>query len=95
MIYIRRLIWDDWNVGHIARHQVTPDVVEEVCRGAPVISETYRDRLRVVGPIQGGRVFTVILEPQQEEGVYYVVTARPADRRERRNYQEQRETGQS
>jgi hypothetical protein len=31
MIHIRRLIWDDWNIAHIARHEVSPDEVEEVC----------------------------------------------------------------
>ena len=33
MVYIRRLIRDDWNVVHISRHQVTSDEIEEVCHG--------------------------------------------------------------
>ena len=33
MIVIRRLIWDSWNITHIARHDVTPDEVEDVCHG--------------------------------------------------------------
>ena len=90
MIYIRLLIWDTWNVPHIARHQVAPEEVEEVCHGDPVTSDTYKGRLRVVGPTRSGRVLTVILAPEDEEGVYYPVTARPADRRERRNYEQQR-----
>ena len=33
MIVIRRLVWDTWNIVHIARHDVVPDEVEEVCHG--------------------------------------------------------------
>ncbi len=29
MIVIRRLIWNSWNIEHIARHDVTPDEVED------------------------------------------------------------------
>ena len=90
MLHIRLLIWDTWNVPHIARHQVVPEEVEEVCHGKPTTGETYNGGLRVVGPTLGGRILTVILAPQEEQGVYYVVTARPADRRERRNYEQQR-----
>jgi uncharacterized DUF497 family protein len=90
MLHVRLLIWDTWNVPHITRHQVVPEEVEEVCHGQPITSETYNGRLRVVGPTLNGRMLTVILAPQEEQGVYYVVTARPADRRERRNYDQQR-----
>lgn len=90
MLNIRRLRWDDWNVPHTARHQVTQEEVEEVCRGQPVTSETYKGRFRVVGPTRRGRMLTVILAPQEEEGIYYPVTARLADRKERRNYRQQR-----
>jgi len=31
VIFMRRLVWDVWNVGHIARHRVDPEEVEEVC----------------------------------------------------------------
>lgn len=88
MLTVKRLIWDAWNVAHIARHEVVPDEVEEVCHGRPMTSQTYGERLRVVGPSRSGKMLTVILAPQEEEGVYYVVTARPASRKERRRYQE-------
>jgi uncharacterized protein len=87
---IRRLIWDAWNVGHIARHRVTPEEVEEVCHGEPVTSQTYKGRIRVVGPTQRRRMLTVILAPTDEHGVYYPITARPADRKERRHYDDAR-----
>ena len=89
MLSVRRLIWDAWNVAHIARHDVIPEEVEEVCHDQPVTSETYKGRLRVVGLTQSGRILTVILAPTPEAGVYYPITARPADRKERRNSREE------
>ena len=90
MLFVRRLIWDTWNIAHIARHDVIPDEVEEVCHGQPMTSHTYKGRLRVVGPTRSRRMLTVILAPTEEPGVYYPVTARPADRKERRGYAQQR-----
>ncbi len=92
MLFVRRLIWDTWNIAHIARHDVIPEEVEEVCHGQPMTSQTYNGRLRVVGPTRRHRMLTVILAPKEEPGVYYPVTARPADRKERRNYEQQRGT---
>jgi uncharacterized DUF497 family protein len=92
MLFVRRLIWDTWNIAHIARHDVIPDEVEEVCHGQPVTSQTYKGRLRVVGPTRSRRMLAVILAPTEEPGTYYPVTARPADRKERRNYEQQRGT---
>ena len=89
MLSVRRLIWDAWNVAHIARHDVIPEEVEEVCHDEPMTSETYKGRLRVVGLTQSGRILTVILAPTPDAGVYYPVTARSADRKERRNYREE------
>jgi uncharacterized DUF497 family protein len=89
MLSVRRLIWDAWNVAHIARHRVIPEEVEEVCHDKPVTSETYKGRLRVVGLTRSGRILTVILAPTPDADVYYPITARPADRKERRNYQEE------
>jgi uncharacterized protein len=84
-LYIRRLIWDSWNVPHIARHEVTPDEVEEVCHGRYVTLAGYEGRVLVLGPTQAERMLVAVLEPV-ERGVYYPVTARPASRKERRYY---------
>jgi uncharacterized DUF497 family protein len=92
MLFVRRLIWDTWNIAHIARHDVIPEEVEEVCHGQPMTSQTYNGRLRVVGPTRSRRMLTVILAPTGEPGVYYPVTARPADRKERRGYEQQKGT---
>ena len=85
MLFIRRLIWDAGNVAHIARHDVSQEEVEEVCEGEFIHRETYKGRLLIIGPTQTGRILAIVLAPEGED-VYYVVTARPADRRERRDY---------
>lgn len=87
MISILNLRWDDWNRAHIARHQVAPEEVEDVCYGDPMVEHGYKGRYRLVGSTHAGRMLAVVLAPE-EAGVYYPVTARPASRRERRRYQE-------
>lgn len=87
MVSINRLIWDPWNVGHIARHEVTPAEVEQVCTSAFIARQSYAGRILIIGPTNDNRILAVVLDPQ-DDGDYYVVTARPASRRERRRYQE-------
>lgn len=85
MTSFKALVWDDWNIAHIARHSVTKDEVEEVVLGEVQWSWTYGGRIRLIGPTQAEQMLTVILAPKQE-GNYYPVTARPASRSERRRY---------
>src|SRR5712692_7342635 len=91
MLTIRRLAWDPGNVAHIARHAVSQDEVEEVCHRDPFADAGKKGRIRLLGPTHAGRMLAVILDPEEEEGVYYPVTARPASRKERRLYREQKE----
>lgn len=69
MLYIRRLIWDQWNVAHIARHQVTLGKVEQVCLGNPVDLQSYKGRVVLIGPTKSDRMLAVVLDPEGE-GVY-------------------------
>lgn len=83
---IKELVWDTWNVTHIARHGVLRDEVEEICTSEAITSETYAGRIRVIGSTVVGRVLTVILAPKGDD-IYYPVTARPASRKERQIYE--------
>ena len=69
MLIVSRLIWDDWNIAHIARHKVFPDEVEQVCHNKPTTDRSYKGRLRIVGPTKTGRMITIILDPENKEGV--------------------------
>ncbi|MCC7353964.1 MAG: BrnT family toxin [Anaerolineae bacterium] len=87
MPFIRRLIWDAWNIAHIARHDVTPDEVEEVCQGRALTFTAHKGRILLIGTTAGARTLAIVLEPIRPD-VYYIVTARPASRKERRLYRE-------
>lgn len=86
-ITIIKLIWDEWNVAHIARHHVVPDEVEEVCHGPYLARQTYRKRFLVTGPTQKERILDIVLAPEAEAGTYYVVTALTANHTDQQWYQ--------
>lgn len=90
MISITRLLWDEHNIAHIARHIVTPQEVEAACYGNPAVLSARNGRLALIGR-SGPRILTVILNPQMYEGEYYVVTARDADKNERDWYRTYKE----
>lgn len=81
MVDIKGLIWDDWNRGHISRHAVSPEAVEEVCNGKHIIVESYRKRILIVGKTKSGRKLAIVLSPEDRNlqiygnGIYYVITA--------------------
>ncbi len=89
MLIIRRLVWDDWNVPHIARHTVTPQEVEDVCHRAPLVQQGKQGRLVLVGPTAAGRILDVVLDPEGH-GIYYPVTAFPASRKDRALYEREK-----
>ena len=90
-ISILGLVWDSFNEAHIwERHQLTRAEVEEVAYGPPenlYVRHTYGSRFLVIGPNANRRLIVLILAPQGS-GKYYPVSARPADRKERRQYRE-------
>jgi uncharacterized DUF497 family protein len=85
------LVWDTFNEAHIwDRHQLTRAEVEEVAYGLPenlYARQTYGGRFLVIGPKADRRLLVLILAPKGS-GNYYPVSARPADRKERREYWE-------
>jgi uncharacterized protein len=90
MLVVRRLIWDSWNIEHVARHGVLPEEAEQVCQRDPVVQAGKKGRLFVFGPATDGRILAVVLDPEPEAGVYYPVTARPASPGERAMYARER-----
>ncbi len=88
MIIIPRLVWDSWNVAHIARHHVVPQEVDEVCHSDPVARAAKKGRLLIIGPTLRKRMLAVVLD--KEKDGYYVETARPADRKERWIYRHEK-----
>jgi uncharacterized DUF497 family protein len=86
---IDRLLWDEWNRDHIAKHAVLPEEAEEVIAGLPRVNETYKQRLQLVGPSLAGRMLSIVVGAVPDRpGVYYVFSARPASRKERGMYEQ-------
>lgn len=80
---IQNLIWDEWNIEHIARHNVEPNEVEEVCKNKHSFTRGRQNTYRVIGQTQGGRYLTVIVAVRGN-GNFYPVTARDSDKWERK-----------
>ena len=85
MISISKLIWDDWNVGHIKKHNVKVEEVEEVCKTTNIALSTYEKRLIILGETTKGKLITIILSPEDNDN-FYVVTARDMSKIERKYY---------
>jgi uncharacterized DUF497 family protein len=64
-------------------NEVSPAEVEEACTNEHVVREAKLGRMMLIGSTNGGRVLAVILA-EEENDAYYTITARPADRKERR-----------
>jgi uncharacterized DUF497 family protein len=91
-LHIERLHWDARNRDHIAKHAVLQAEAGEVVAGEPVVRESYKQRFQLIGPTLSGRMLTVVVGPvPNEPNVYYVFSAHPASRRERRFYDRQKE----
>lgn len=90
MVHIKRLIWDEWNVAHIARHDVTPDEVEQMARGDVLVQTGKKGRTALIGPTNSGRILRVILDPEEKD-IYYPVTAHTASKKDRSLYKQEKE----
>jgi uncharacterized DUF497 family protein len=91
---IDKLIWPEERVEHIARHGVTPDEVEEVCFGAPLVlrakSKGSNPVYYVLGHTDAGRyLFCVVIGFPDGNG--YPITARVMTTKEKRRYRKWRD----
>lgn len=84
---IDELEWDEWNLEHIRKHDVTVDEVAEATGGPAIYRGSYKNRVMVTGPTSTGRMVTVVLgETPHTRHHWYVFSARPASRAERGEY---------
>ena len=65
---ITGLDWDDENIGHIARHGVSPEEFEDVCYGIhyckkdPGSKSRGKARYILAGQTAGGRYLDIVIE---------------------------------
>lgn len=82
---ISKLVWDEWNIDHISRHNVEPDEVEEVCEGKNLFKKWQNRTYRVIGQAENGRYITIFLAPRPGNS-YYPITARNSTDKERKSF---------
>lgn len=83
MIVINELIWDEFNLNHIQKHDVTQLEIIEASQKIKLILESKFKRLAVIGKTKNNRLITFILDKKDKDS-YYLVTARDTSRVERR-----------
>ncbi len=89
-MYIENLIWDEYNVEHIANHQVRPEEVEDTIWDDPWLERRRgRRRYHVYGQTSGGRYLFIVLD-KVNGSLFYVVTGRDMTKREKNYYRQRR-----
>ncbi len=85
-MFISNLLWDDYRIDHIARHDVDPEEVWEVCEDPLHLTRRQgQNRYRLYGQTIEGRYLFVVLERVQGT-VYRPTTARDMTNGEKRNF---------
>jgi hypothetical protein len=76
--------WNQWNIAHLAGHQVDPEEAEEVVRQArsPYPKRIGEDKLLVWGPGRGGRLLQVVFV-MDDDGTAFVIHGRELSTREK------------
>lgn len=70
--------WDEENAGHVARHGLVPDQLEDLVDGRYVVLRNKRDgagEFRIIGRDRGGRLVTVVIVSTSNPRVWRPVTA--------------------
>jgi len=83
-VRVSQLIWDDWNINHIKKHNVKSSEVEKTLSFKTKTLKSYKGRFLVLGRC-GERLLTIVIA-QEKNNKYYVVTARDMSKKERRYY---------
>lgn len=82
--------WDVGNNGHIARHRVTQDEAEEVFDARPYMMRSRDGRYVAIGQTASGRYLFCVFERTAQAGQIRIITARDAERSERRLFKRKR-----
>ncbi len=92
MMRIEELWWDEANLEHIARHQITPGEVEAVIfEDEPIVARARAARYAIYGQAIGGRYLVIFVEAlrigrSRQPHRHYPLTARQMTDAERQRY---------
>ena len=81
--------WDDINLEHNSRHEVTFQEVEEACDNIPFVLRSKENRYLVYGQSDSGRYILTIIS-YRGRGVVRVITARDMTESEKKLYHRKR-----
>ena len=85
-MFIRRLLWDDYRIDHIARHDVDPNEAWEVCEDPLHMAHRQgQDRYRLYGQSIDSRYLFVVLE-RVAASMFRPITARDMTEAEKRSF---------
>lgn len=85
-IIVKKLNWSEWTIEHIRKHTVTIKEIEEAAKNLITHKSGYKGRYVLTGR-SGTRILSVIVI-REKTGEYLVITARDADRKERKKVYE-------
>lgn len=85
---IDELIVENDRPSHIARHNVTVKEVNEIVNGDYVFIQAKYGRWQLIGKTRRGRFLSIFIGERVKKGIYGLVTARPANKKEKSFYKE-------
>lgn len=85
-IVVKVLIFDAYNLGHIKKHNISKEEIEAVGKQFLYHKKTHSGRYLAVGRV-GKRIITIIIR-RESQGKYYIITARDASKKERKDIYE-------
>lgn len=92
-IVIKKFIWTEYNQEHIKKHKVTKEEIEKVGKDFIYHRKTHAGRYLAVGRV-GTRIVTLVIN-RELQGHYYLVTARDASKKERKDlYEKEKQNSQ-
>lgn len=85
-LVVKKLIWKQWNIEHIQKHNISIQETETAAKNLVAHKRGYKGRYIVIGRCDR-RILSIIIV-REKKGEYFVVTARDADKEERKRVYE-------
>ena len=85
-IIVKQIVWDAFNIEHIKKHKVRQEEITVSIKNTAYHRHAHHGRYLMVGR-SGKRIITVIIR-RKKLTTYYLVTARDANKKERRDVYE-------
>jgi len=79
------LVWDEWNLEHIKKHNVSKYEAEIAFKSKDLLIESYRGRVTLISKTKRGRLLTIVLSFEKQKDAY-IVSARDSSKKEKEIY---------